>query len=99
MLVYFARPDDVLGRMFRSLPLRGLGKYSYGMYVFHMILLGLLAFMHRNPIPGFFLALHSELLGVWAFTVAMILLTLLVAFISYHAFERPFLKLKDHFRS
>jgi peptidoglycan/LPS O-acetylase OafA/YrhL len=60
------------------------GKYSYGMYVFHMTILGLL-------IPH----VHT----VWPplrFAV-IVAAVLLVAALSWHFFEQPFLKMKRHF--
>jgi peptidoglycan/LPS O-acetylase OafA/YrhL len=73
-------------RMLASKPLRRVGMYSYGMYVFHVPLhlwVGL-------PIIGEDPSLPLALLYV----VVMMLVTFGVAAASYHLFERRFLLLK-----
>jgi peptidoglycan/LPS O-acetylase OafA/YrhL len=67
-------------------PLIYLGKISYGLYVFHLMMLDLSrAFVVRLVhIPG------VELL-------VALLLTIGIATLSYEYFEKPFLRLKKHF--
>ena len=36
-----ARPESPIGRFFHARPLRGLGKYSYGLYVYHPFMIAL----------------------------------------------------------
>lgn len=81
-------------RFFQIPTLRFFGKYSYGIYVFHLPLFGFLA----APLRTFFDAhLRSKALGVLfeASTVAMI--SVLMAWISYHCYEVHFLRLKCFF--
>jgi peptidoglycan/LPS O-acetylase OafA/YrhL len=72
-------------------PLRYLGKISYGMYVFHYTLwIGMTGVVVR--------LLHRQLAGVLPeiyFTV--LALTIGVSALSYHYFERSFLRLKERF--
>ena len=89
--------DQQGGRIakYLSLPiLRSLGRYSYGMYVWHVILLGLCD-AYLLPRPWFGHSLIGGLL-VWP---AFFVITLAVAWLSFHAFERPFLRLKKNFRA
>ncbi len=68
--------------------LRWLGKVSYGIYVYHMIVIHVVAFAFvRLAIPA------SHLL--WFCTVVP--LTALVAFVSYRCIESRFLRLKERF--
>jgi peptidoglycan/LPS O-acetylase OafA/YrhL len=71
-------------------PLPYLGRISYGIYVFHMVVIGSFGIDGTKPIPA-------------VERVPMILLsfiaTIVLAGLSYEFFEKPFLKLKKHFRS
>ena len=74
-------------------PLRALGTYSYGIYVFHMplnLFVGL-PIMNRIAPDGAGLLLTS------AYMAVMGLVTLLVAVVSFYLLERPFLSLKKFF--
>ena len=80
-------------RMFHVRPLRTLGKYSYGFYVYHDIfawawiqfLVFLMARLHSMPLAGF-IALGSN-----------VVVTFLIAKYSYELFEVRFLRLKKGF--
>ena len=75
--------------------LRHLGRYSYGLYVFH----GIVAYaMHRIAAWDLF----AGLTGVHTFdsllmVTAGVSLSYALALASYHGFEQPFLALKDRF--
>jgi peptidoglycan/LPS O-acetylase OafA/YrhL len=77
-------------------PLRSLGKYSYAIYVFHPpvhewlgkpLLVRLGWAEHPSTLQGL-----GYIVGVSAFVYAL-------AWLSYHAFEKHFLKLKRHFNA
>jgi peptidoglycan/LPS O-acetylase OafA/YrhL len=80
--------------LFRFAPLRTLGKYSYAMYVFHKPLhdyLGKpLVAAFRPDLPG------SVLLCV-AYIAGGVLVSLAVAWVSWHLYEKHFLRLKRRF--
>lgn len=71
-------------------PLRWLGKYSYGIYVLH-------------PMVGFFYIpwvqahVHGKIAQHLATAAATLAIALPVAWISYHFYERRFLRLKRYF--
>ncbi|MBN1946765.1 MAG: acyltransferase [Bradymonadales bacterium] len=82
----------VLKSLFEFAPLRTLGKYSYGIYLFHEPLLTCLA-------PAIASAVDRQgRMPVVVWLVVFVLftgLTTLLAWITYHGFEKHFLKLKD----
>lgn len=70
--------------------LRWLGKYSYGIYVYHWLV--------------WFLLVRTELFAGWALspwgnTAVTGVATLVLAWLSYHLLENPFLRLKNRFRA
>jgi peptidoglycan/LPS O-acetylase OafA/YrhL len=76
--------------------LREVGQKSYGMYVFHVLLLVLaVSYIH---LPSYLRQWASHpYLADMIFFFSMILITYLVAFISYNAYEKHFLRLKRFF--
>jgi peptidoglycan/LPS O-acetylase OafA/YrhL len=83
------------GRLLQSGAMRFLGKYSYGLYVFH----GVIAFalQERRVLDALTAKLGSSLLALIVQTVAGAGASLLVAVASYELFEKHFLRLKDRF--
>jgi peptidoglycan/LPS O-acetylase OafA/YrhL len=85
-------------RMFKSRVLRFFGKYSYGMYVLHLPVIvafeGLSVTIATFPLVG-----GSRVPAAIAFTIVGLCTTTLLAFLSWHLYEKQFLKLKARFRS
>jgi peptidoglycan/LPS O-acetylase OafA/YrhL len=81
--------------MLCAAPLRFFGKYSYGIYVFHFPVFWLI----RSPLREW-IALHlaNETLIKSCVTLMTLVLTVVLALVSYHFLEKPFLQLKKHFR-
>jgi len=73
--------------------LRAFGKYSYGAYVIHGAALHVL---QRRLLP-LRSSVHSEALGLCLYALAAIAISMTLAVISFHLFEKPFLKLKRFF--
>ena len=70
-------------------PLRLIGRYSYGMYIFHLPLSVFIAFpLLQRVIPHV-----TTTVGV-AYIVIMTVVTFCLAALSYELFESPFLRLK-----
>jgi peptidoglycan/LPS O-acetylase OafA/YrhL len=89
-------PASGTNRIYQKLlsvaPLRSVGRYSYGMYVFHMLII--------TVAGGSILSRVKLTFPNWypvAYAVTIIALSYGVAFISYHGFEKHFLKLKQRF--
>lgn len=71
-----------------------LGKFSYGIYMYHMIVINGVLFAGSKLLDYG----YSPTL-IFAFNwIATISLTILIAYLSYTYFEMPFLKLKNRFR-
>lgn len=68
-----------------------LGKISYGLYVFHMLVIFLLRFLLKP------LVLPQTWGSYLLVYLAVPATTILVAYLSYRFFELPFLKMKDRF--
>src|SRR5262249_30081294 len=86
----------LLGRTFNAVPLRFLGKYSYGIYVFH----GFVVVALRETIPMFRLMPHVGGNFFAATAIHLLLGTAIsvgVALLSWHLYEKQFLKLKRFF--
>ncbi len=87
------RPASIAFKLFYRKPLRILGKYSYGFYIYHLLfralwLQFLIFFIDRTHSKG--------IAGVIALSVNFAL-TFLVSKLSYDYFEVKFLRLKRHF--
>lgn len=75
--------------------LRSLGKYSYGIYVYHLILFAYLDVPMRKTLSAHMTSnkdIDVVLSGVLCFV-----LTVVVAYVSYRWYEKPFLRLKRYF--
>jgi peptidoglycan/LPS O-acetylase OafA/YrhL len=80
-------------RLFNLRPLRILGKYSYGFYVYHLV--WVVAWWHFEIVLGTWL--HSRVLGGVLMDVLNFCVTFMVAKLSYDLFEVRFLRLKKNF--
>ncbi len=91
LIAWTLRGGGAAERVFRVGGLRWLGRYSYGIYVWHMVLGGLVI----PPVRGFAAALgwgkgEQFLAGAMAGTG----LSVVLGWLSYHAVEVHFLRLK-----
>jgi peptidoglycan/LPS O-acetylase OafA/YrhL len=93
--VLICRNNSGLIRILSLRPLRAVGKYSYAMYVFHYIYLPLQE--HWAPYSLFKSLLHSALFALVIYYSFAVVVAFIVAFISYHLYEKHFLKLKKYF--
>ncbi|MCB9876780.1 MAG: acyltransferase [Planctomycetes bacterium] len=99
-LLSLARGAPACGPLFRLAPLRSLGKYSYCIYLTHMLVIEWLAGRVLELGPERLAQLTqrwSSLVLVLAFTLATIAGSWLLAVVSWNAFERWFLRLKRRF--
>lgn len=87
------RAPTVIGSLLAWAPLVSCGKYSYAMYVFHNLLHKLLG---EPWLIGRF-GKQPPLHVAFAYTLAVLLISYVLAFCSYHALEKHFLKLKRFF--
>lgn len=96
--VLYAPTASLLSRCFCSRPLTTLGKYSYGLYVYHHFLSYYLVVRHSTEVA---LAeiVGSHTLAVWLQAAAGIGLSMIVAWASYEWLEKRFLALKRRWPS
>lgn len=86
ILAINARPNTPVSLVLGNKPLRSVGKYSYGMYVLHPSIIGVLQSK----------TLHLPI----AFTLPLaVAATFCAAWIVWHIWEEPFLRLKRFFPS
>jgi peptidoglycan/LPS O-acetylase OafA/YrhL len=78
--------------VFRSKPLTTIGKYSYGMYVYHVPLIALASLFLTQPLD-----LRRNTLTSTLFIAGIIAITFVVAKLSFDLFELRFLRLKSKF--
>ena len=90
-----AAPQSRIRICLESRALQFLGKYSYGIYVLHHLLLPLL--LAWFPIPMLVEKTHSQLAGVVAFCLIVLVVSVSCGVLSWHLFEKHFLKLKVYF--
>jgi peptidoglycan/LPS O-acetylase OafA/YrhL len=83
----------ILCSVFSWSPLRFVGKYSYGLYLFHFPLQKAFNLVQ----PWFLRVLHSQPLGNLAYLVFTFSVCLLIAWLSFTYFEAPILRLKSKF--
>lgn len=78
-------------------PLCWLGRYSYGLYLFHFLALGWIDQRAARMIPR--LSGDHQLAGTALFVVLASAIPMGCAFVSYHLYEKQFLKLKVRFEN
>ncbi|WP_182277859.1 acyltransferase [Granulicella sp. 5B5] len=93
LILLSLQPGSAAGRLFSIAPLRTLGTYSYGLYIYHELIAALL----KAPLRAMLEAHHSKLFAVLAGAALLTALSLAVSVLSYHLFEQPFLRLKRYF--
>ncbi|HEX5760501.1 MAG TPA: acyltransferase [Thermoanaerobaculia bacterium] len=95
LLALTSPPQAALGRLFASSGLVFFGRYSYGLYVFHHPLLFLKPqALSYGALPT---VLGSRLPGLLLFLLAATAVSAAAAFLSWHLYEKQFLKLKERF--
>ena len=95
ILALNARPGGTWHAVWTFAPLRMLGRYSYGLYIYHNLFGKLIEQKLRPLYAG--PTQTASLLSQMAFMAATFAVFLVVAVASYHIIEMPFLRLKRYF--
>ncbi len=88
------RTRSLTENVFRNRGLRWLGRYSYGIYVIHMIVLAAVGLGPRLWLDAQF---HSKAAGVAGEAFLCLIITLPLAWLSFNFYEKQFLRLKRRF--
>jgi peptidoglycan/LPS O-acetylase OafA/YrhL len=88
------RPGSITARAMRASVLRFLGKYSYGIYVYHLMISIFVTWLAKDFLTRH---IHSKALYHLAMMSSTLLITIPLALVSYHFYEQPFLRLKRYF--
>jgi peptidoglycan/LPS O-acetylase OafA/YrhL len=94
LIVWALKEGSVCAWVFQWGWLRFLGKYSYGLYVLHVLVLSAVALPLRGALLG---ATHNKAVAVVGAGAACFGISMVAAYASYHLFERHFLRLKHRF--
>jgi peptidoglycan/LPS O-acetylase OafA/YrhL len=94
LIAWSLQPGSLCSRLFELKPLRFLGKYSYGIYVLHVLVLSTMNLPLRAALLG---VTHSKLIAVVGAALTSLGVSIAAAYLSYHFYERPFLRLKHRF--
>ncbi|WP_076862754.1 acyltransferase family protein [Bradyrhizobium mercantei] len=90
-----APKHSLVSRLFCSRPLMFLGTYSYGLYVYHHFISYYLVTHRTELVLGGWLGSHSAAVAIQA--TAGVLVSLVIAYLSYELVEKRFLQLKPLF--
>ncbi len=99
VVVHVLQPGkfNIPSRILSLTPLQIFGKYSYGIYLFHVpLLIPLRAWALGNVLMD---KTHGELAGNFLFILLFLGVSLALAFVSWHVYEKQWLKLKYKFRT
>ena len=89
------RPHSAVYRVLTLPPLRLLGKYSYGFYVYHVLMRPFLLCLVGTPTDA--VQTSGQALHLLLSSTICFMAIFAVAACSYHFVEQPFLKTKDRF--
>ncbi len=94
LIAWSLRAGSVCSWFFQLEWMRFLGKYSYGLYVLHVLVLSAMNLPLRAALLG---VTHSKLVAVVGAGVTSLAVSIVAAYASYHLYEKPFLNLKHRF--
>jgi peptidoglycan/LPS O-acetylase OafA/YrhL len=86
-----AAKSNPVQQVFTKKLLTNIGKYSYAMYIIHMPMWTMLNRLLQNK---YGLQLKHEPLLLWIVSLALTAVVYFIGYISYHKFERYFMKMK-----
>ena len=96
IVLILTKPTGLASRMMTTRMWRSLGKYSYGMYVFHIGIDSLLRFYEVHP-KYWYTRKDFHIPGFVVYMVLVTGLTFVAAWVSWQVLEKPFLALKSRY--
>ena len=94
LIAWSLRPGSICQWIFQMGWMRFLGKYSYGLYVLHVLVLSAMNLPLRAALLG---ATHNKMVAVVGAGMTSLAVSIVAAYASYHLYEKPFLNLKHRF--
>jgi peptidoglycan/LPS O-acetylase OafA/YrhL len=94
LIAWSLLPGSICQWIFQMGWMRFLGKYSYGLYVLHVLVLSAMNLPLRAALLG---ATHNKLVAVVGAGMTSLAVSIVAAYASYHLYEKPFLNLKHRF--
>ena len=94
LLAWCLQPESRVREAFEWKPLRAVGKYSYGLYILHLVLLPGITLLLLQPLRSVF---HGVVMARLAVGIAVFAISFLAAYLSFHLYEKQFLRLKRFF--
>jgi len=94
LIAWSLQPASWLAPFFRWSAMRWMGKYSYGIYVLHLIVYDMIGLGPRHWLDAHF---HHKAIGVALGGIPALVISLALAWLSYNFYESRFLRLKRHF--
>jgi peptidoglycan/LPS O-acetylase OafA/YrhL len=94
LIAWSLKAGSLCSWIFRGGWLRFLGKYSYGLYVLHVLVLSAIALPLRAALLG---ATHNKAAAVVGAGLTCFAVSVVAAYASYHLYEKHFLNLKHRF--
>lgn len=97
LIIYAAIFSRKLGMILSTHPLPWLGKISFGLYIFHDLMIHL-TYGYTLPFLSNYVSVPQSSIFYWLIAFILTLsATILCASVSYYCYEKPFLKLKNQF--
>ena len=94
LIAWSLQPASAPSWIFERRWLLFLGKYSYGIYILHVFVMGPLNPILRRHLNDW---THSKLASVVVSAGVCLFLSILAAYVSFHVYEKRFLRLKRYF--
>jgi peptidoglycan/LPS O-acetylase OafA/YrhL len=88
------RPDSAITRVLEHKWLNYLGKISYGLYMYHFLVIGTAIALLRTNVLG----KHTDLISNVSLYAVTFFLTIAVSAFSYHFFESRCMQLRSQLR-
>jgi peptidoglycan/LPS O-acetylase OafA/YrhL len=97
VIVLSSKEDSLISKFHSSRWMVFFGKYSYGMYLYHVLILDVMYRLHFRQ-DFFPKVLETSTPYLIAFTLIMVAFTSVLSVVSWELLEKQFLKLKSRFR-
>ena len=92
MVVVVTNKDNFFSNCLRSKLFLISGKYSFGIYIYHQIVIGMLFLLFRGKIPKI-----EDVNDLFVMMISLVI-TFAISYLSFHYFERKFIAFGHRFK-